>query len=316
MRIIFWGNGNRGVACLRALRDRGYCIDLVVVHPSSRGQWYGSVAETAGELGLDVVAPPDPNDSEMAESLKTRGADLFVLAGYGKILHREIIDLARVMAINLHAGKVPEYRGSSPLNWALINGEDSFGLSILKLDAGVDSGAVLLEREFEISADATIGELHAVANEQFPAMLLETIKLIETGEYVLKAQDAQRAGYFPLRFPDDGLILWDQLTAKQIHNRIRALTEPYPCAFTFYNGREVRLLKSELASDRHYGEPGRVYRVTDRGVLVCAADECLWLRRACFTDGDAQLADCVQRYDRLATVGEAVLQQLRGRTGP
>ncbi len=310
MRIVFWGNGNRGVGCLRALCERGYRSELAVVHPQGGGSWYASVAEVAGELGIHVLAPGDPNDASTAAALQEAEADVFVLAGYGKILRQHIIDIPRLMCINLHAGKVPVYRGSSPLNWALINGEGSFGLSVLKLDGGVDSGDVLMQREFEISGNDTIRELHGIANEQFPVMLLDALQQIESGRCTPKPQDAERARYFPLRFPDDGLVLWDQLTAQQVHNRIRALTEPYPCAFTFFKGRKVKLISSEPASTRHEGEPGRVYRNTDSGLLVCAADTCLWIKQACFADDGTQLADGVHRYDRLATVGGLALAQL------
>lgn len=310
MRIVFWGNGNRGVVCLRALCAHGYRSELAVVHPQGGGSWNASVAEVAGELGIRAIAPDDPNDASTAAALQKTQADVFILAGYGKILQQRIIDIPRLMCINLHAGKVPEYRGSSPLNWALLNGEASFGLSVLKLDGGVDSGDVLMQWEFEVSANDTIRELHSVANEQFPAMLLKVVQQIENGHCAPKPQDAQRARYFPLRFPDDGLVLWDQLTARQIHNRIRALTEPYPCAFTFFKGRKASLISSEPASAIYNGDPGRVYRKTDRGLLVCASDTCLWIKQACFADDDTPLADGVQRYDRLATVGGLALAQL------
>ncbi len=315
MKIVFWGNGNRGVACLRALHERGYRIERVVVHPGGQGQWYSSVAETAKQLGIETLAPQDPNDPAIpmyiGTALTPLGPDLFILAGYGKILRRNIIAIPRLMCINLHAGKVPEYRGSSPLNWALINGETSFGLSLLKLDGGVDSGDVLCERSFEISVNDTIRELHAVANEQFPVMLLETLRQIESGTYTLRPQDPARARYFPLRFPEDGLILWDQLTAEQAHNRIRALTEPYPCAFTYCNGREVKLISSQLHEGTYCGEPGRVYRVDGQRLLVCAVDKCLWIKEARFADDATPLAAAVRRYDRLATMGGMALETLR-----
>lgn len=310
MRIVFWGNGNRGVACLRALCGRGHRPELAVVHPSAGESWHASVAESAGALGIQALAPDDPNDASVSAALQEIQADVFILAGYGKILRPPIIDIPRLMCINLHAGTVPEYRGSSPLNWALINGETSFGLSVLKLDSGIDSGEVLMQREFEISENDTIRELHGIANEQFPAMLLDVVQQLVGGLCTPKAQDSKRARYFPLRFPDDGLVLWDQLTAAQIHNRVRALTEPYPCAFTFFEGRRVKLISSEHASTRYNGEPGRVYRNTERGLLVCAADTCLWVTQACFADDGNALADDVQRYERLATVGGLALAQL------
>ncbi len=295
---------------MRALCEHGCRSELAVVHPPAGGSRHASVAEVASELGIQAIAPDDPNDAPTAAALQKARADVFILAGYGKILRQHIIDIPRLMCINLHAGKVPEYRGSSPLNWVLMSGENSFGLSVLKLDGGVDSGDVLLQRVFEISESDTIRELHSIANEQFPVMLLEVLQQIESGSCTPKPQDAERARYFPLRFPDDGLVLWDQLSARQIHNRIRALTEPYPCAFTFFKGRRVKLISSEPASTIYNGESGRVYRETERGLLVCAADTCLWIKQACFADDDTPLADSVQRYDRLATVAGLAMAHL------
>lgn len=311
MRIVFWGNGNRGVSCLRALHERGYEPHHVVVHPQEGKQWYSSVAETAQALGIETSAPHDPNDEATQNTLRKLEPDLFVLAGYGKILREPVRAIPRLMSINLHAGKVPEYRGSSPLNWALINGETTFGLSILKLDGGIDSGEVLCERTFEISVNDSIQALHTIAGEAFPTMLVETVRRIETNSCTSRPQDPARARYFPLRFPEDGLILWDQLSAEQAHNRIRALTEPYPCAFTFYNGREVKLISSQLHEGTYCGEPGRVYRIDGQRLLICAADKCLWIKDARFADDGSPLGAAVQRYDRLATMGGLALEELR-----
>ena len=307
MKIVFWGNGNRGVSCLEALHRRGYGIEAVVAHPETSGQWYGSVAALAEQLGIPCIDPKDPNTEEVATTLEKIGADLFILAGYGKILTQKIIDIANLMSINLHAGKLPNYRGSSPMNWALINGDDSFTLSIIKIDAGVDSGDIVMERTFDVSVDYTIRDLHAVANEQFPLMLLEVVSQLEGGGYVLAPQNTAQASYYPLRFPDDGLVLWDVHTALQVHNRIRALTEPYPCAFTLFNGKRVKLLSSELNESDFFGEPGRVYRKSSRGLLVCALDKALWIKEAVFAETQEPLASQIERYESLATLRQTML---------
>ena len=307
MKIIFWGKGNRGVSCLKALCDHNYNIDLVVGHPSKGASWYASVAQVAKERGIEVIEPENPNDAYVEKLLADRQPDLFILAGYGKIVRQNIIDIPKLMCINLHGGKMPAYRGSSPLNWALINGETSFGLSVLKVDAGVDTGDILIEREFSISGDDTIKELHKIADEQFPLMLLEAVAQLQRGTCVLKSQDKYQGSYYPMRFPEDGLILWEHYTAEQVHNRIRALTEPYPCAFTYFRGRMVKLLSSELYDYDYFGEPGRVYMKTKRGLLVCAADKCLWITAAKFTDGQDDVFESIQRYDQLLTAKELVL---------
>lgn len=306
MRIVFWGKGQRGVACLQALRQYGEHVVCVIVHPEDVGGETTSVRTVAEANGIPVLAPNDPNAEDVMTQLRAQRADLFVLGGYGKIFRQPTMDIPSVMTINLHGGKLPECRGSSPMNWALIRGESSFTLSIIRVASGVDAGDVLIERTFPIGSNDTIVDLHAIAEREFPAMLVEAVTQIARGAVTFRVQDASRAAYFPLRFPDDGLILWDQLTAQEIHNRIRALTAPYPCAFTYAAERKVLLLRSELPATPTYGDPGRIYRMTERGLLVCALDRCLWITHAYFADDRTPLTETVQRYDRLATVRGAV----------
>lgn len=306
MEITFFGNGSRGVSCLQALLENGYKINLVVIHPTDKN----TVKELAKQKGITTFEPDDPNSEEALKRLSSLGSDLFVLAGYGKIFYQQIINIPKIMCLNLHGGKLPQRRGSSPMNWALINGDKSFTLSIIKVATGVDCGDVLVERTFNIDINDTIRDLHKIANEHFPVMLLEAVEQIANGTYQLRVQNNIPAAYYPLRFPDDGLILWDMNTAEEIHNCIRALTEPYPCAFTFYNNRRIKLLASELNEYPFYGEPGRIYQKTKRGILVCASDRCLWIKSAVFDDNGQSILDEVNRYDRLATVRWLTIQNM------
>ncbi len=143
-------------------------------------------------------------------------------------------------------------------------------------------------------------------------MLLEVIKSIESGNLMIRKQNDLLGSYYPLRFPEDGLILWDIHTSIEIHNRIRALTEPYPCAFTFFNGRKVKLLSSMLLDQNYFGEPGRVYRKSAvQGLLICAADKCLWVKESVFEDNPEPLFDTIQRYDKLATIRDSFLKNIQ-----
>ncbi len=314
MRLVLWANGNRGVRCLEQLVRDGSPPSLVVVHTGSKPSWYASVAQAAARLDIPTIAPADPNGKETVERLRRETPELFVLAGFGPILRRPVLDIPKRLTINLHGGRLPEYRGSSPMNWALIYGEDSFTLSIIRVDEGVDTGDVLLERSFPISQDDTIVDLHRTANEAFPEMLSEVIGRIVEDKLEPRQQDPARARYFPLRFPDDGLVLWDLYSAEQIHNRIRALRPPYPGAFTFYRRRRVQLISSKRRALDYMGEPGRIYRKTPDGLLVCAKNKCLWITEAVFTDDETPLAQTVNRYDKLATVQEAAARFHEERT--
>ncbi len=308
MRILFAGNKERGVSCLDALVANGYEVVSVLAHDSPAGQ---SLVDASTRQGIPVLRPKNVNHPDVIVQLSMFAPDLTVLAGYGQIVRQAFISIAALGCVNLHGGKLPQYRGSSPMNWALINGESSFTLSIIAVDAGVDTGDVLNERTFPIADDDTIVQLQETANRAFPEMLVEVVAQIETGTLVRRKQDESLAAYYPLRFPDDGLILFDLHTAEQIHNRIRALTDPYPGAFTFLKGMRVALLSSQLAKRLYFGEPGRVYLKNQNGLLVCARDKCLWIKTAVFADRSDALP-MINRYDKLATVSGLAVEPLRG----
>ena len=306
MRLVFAGHNPRGVSTLRALLEAGHEILLVLVHPPAASD---PVEAAAHEAGIAVEASANINNPALAERIGALAPEAVVLAGYGQIVQEPLLSLAPHGCLNLHAGKLPEYRGSSPLNWVLINGETEFTLSVTQLDAGVDTGDLLAEESFPIGPDDTIAELHRVATEAFPRLLLGVLERLAAGTARRRAQDSAAAAYYPLRFPEDGLLLWDQLTAEQAHNRIRALTDPYPGAFTFHGRRRLRVLASRRAELPFHGEPGRVYRVTPSGLLVCAADRSLWLERVEEETGADALAT-VARYDRLVTTSWLALDAL------
>jgi methionyl-tRNA formyltransferase len=313
MRILFAGHKERGVACLDALLRAGHVVVGVLAHPPAPdGPPVASLSAAARRHGLPLWEPVDASAPALLEALHPLRPDLTVLAGFGQIVRPPFIELARHGCINLHAGKLPQYRGSSPLNWALINGEREFTLSIIRVDAGVDTGPVLAEARFPIGIDDTIADLQRVATDAFPRLLLEVVGAIARGTVPARVQDETQATYWPLRFPDDGFVLWDLLTATQVHNRIRALTSPYPCAFTFWKGQRIGLLASALGDGRHRGEPGRVYRTTGDGLLVAARDRCLWVRRAVLTASGLDARTVVARYDRFATVTGLALSRLTG----
>jgi methionyl-tRNA formyltransferase len=309
-KLIVWAKGNRGTACLEAVLRAGLNVRAVVLHPEemvSKKDWVAGLKRRLG-AGVPVLAPADPNTAEFVDRLKSVGPDVFALAGYGKILRGDILNVPRVMSVNLHGGKVPAYRGSSPMNWALIRGEKRFTLSVLRVDSGIDSGDVLLEKTFSIAPSDTIADLHRTADREFPKMLVEVLGRITKRALRGKKQSGP-AGYFPLRFAEDGLVVWDLLTAKQVHDRIRALTDPYPGAYAYFDGRKVRLTASRLTMTPFYGEPGRIYQANDKGLLVAAKDRALWITQAFFekSASDRTAPSAIGRLPRYSRFASAAL---------
>jgi len=307
MKILFGGNKERGALCLKALHAKGHQIVGVLAHPSNgKLPPKGGLIELARQLNLPVYQPSDVNDPEVVESFRKLRPDLIVLAGYGPIINENVIAVAPKGSINLHGGKLPQIRGSSPMNWAMINNRKEFTLSIIQVDKGVDSGEVLLDKTFKIRPGDTIADLDRTASEAFPKMLIEVVGRLEKGRVRGRKQNPKLSAYYPLRFPDDGFIVWDMFTAEQIHNRIRALTDPYPCAFTYFQRRKIGLPASRLTSRPFYGEPGRIYRTSDSSLLVAASDRCLWIDRPIFEDTRESAILAVKRYDKFPTMRDAV----------
>ena len=307
MKIIFAGHKERGVECLKALLNNNYDVVQVIAQNGSGSETLVDLAES---IQIPVIRPGNVNDPKVIDRLKKLQADLVVLAGYCQIVKQPFINLAKSV-VNLHGGKLPQYRGSSPMNWALITGEKEFTISIIKVDKGVDTGDVLTEKTFPISMHHTIDDLQKTANKEFPRMLTELIGKIKASTVKPRKQDESQAAYYPLRFPDDGLILFDLFSAEQVHNRIRALADPYPGAFTFFSGQKIKLLKSRLYDKKFFGEPGRVYRKSGRKLLICAIDHALWIEKAILEDTGEDASEIIARYDKLATLRDLAIPNVR-----
>lgn len=303
MKIILIGNKQRGISCLEKLNDSNHEIISVIGNKLTKYENY--FVRKAKQIGFIALQPENINDSKFVHKLFSLEPDLIVIAGYSQILKKGLLSLPRYGCINLHGGKLPKYRGSSPMNWALINNEKQFTITIIKVDAGVDTGDILAEKTFDIQPEYNITDLHKLADKYFPEMLLEVINKIEKGTLNSEVQGIEKASYYPLRFPNDGIVFFDQIRAEEIHNRVRALTSPFPGVISFYKNKKIKILKSSLSHTPYYGESGRIYRISlKRGLLVCAKDKCIWLEKIVDFDTNKNCIDYFSRYESLATIRE------------
>lgn len=309
MKIILFAKGVRGLECCKALFDAGADICALVLHPNSEEKLTADFSEVADKNQCPVLDYENSNESQAVSHLSTYQADLHILAGYGKILKKEMISLPRVMTLNLHAGKLPEYRGSSPLNWCLIHGKREFTLSIIRVDSGIDTGEILAETTHAIAPHHTIKDLHEVANKEFPRMLIQLLQEIRSGKSKGRIQNQQNAAYFPRRFSEDGLILWDQHTAEEVHALTRALTDPYPCAFSFYEGIKIFIKRTSYTQIPFCGVSGRIYRISEGRILIAAKDRAIWIEEAKTEDG-RNMHELVKRYDQCLTLRSVALQHV------
>lgn len=273
MRILYLGNNVRGVRCLDRLVAEGFAVCGVVVHHWAREEpSETSVKLCAVRHKLLLLDPRNINDPEAVNTLTALKPDIFVMSGYTQILRPQILSIPPRGTVNLHGGKLPQYRGASPINWQIINGERRAACTILYADEGIDTGDIITEEEYEITPEDTATAILAKTLEIFPGLLVKALRGIEDGTAARRPQDRAAGSYYAKRYPRDGRIRWDLMTAEQVNNLCRALTPPYPGAFSILNGRKVVIWKTRLLDEPVKGVPGRIALKRPDGVIVIARD--------------------------------------------
>jgi methionyl-tRNA formyltransferase len=272
MRLIFLGTPSFAVPTLERIVAAGHEVLTVVTQPdrpSGRGQHPAPppVKEAALRLGLPVYQPERVRRPEAVEHLRALGAEAMVVVGYGQIIPQVIIDMAPRGIINVHASLLPKYRGAGPIQWAIINGETRTGVTTMQIDAGLDTGDMLLKAETEIGPDENSVELGKRLAVMGADLLVRTLEGFERGTIQPEKQDPAAASYAPILKKEDGLIDWSQ-PARAIHNRVRGL-EPWPGAYTRFRGQTLHIWKVGQAL-RPANPPGRIASVKPL-IVSCGA---------------------------------------------
>ncbi len=242
------GTPHFAVAPLKALAAAGHEIVGVVTRvdkPAGRGKVLTPppVKEAALALGLSVLQPKRVRDPEFIRTLRDIAPAAIVVAAYGQILPKEIMTLPRFGCINIHASLLPFLRGAAPINWSIIRGDTATGNTIMQMDEGMDTGAILAQERIPIEQKDTAGALSGKLSVLGARMIVEALPLIEAGKLAPKEQDHAKATLAPLLKKEDGRIDWS-LPATEIHNRVRGLS-PWPGAYTFLDGRMIKILETE-----------------------------------------------------------------------
>jgi len=272
LRIVFCGTPAFAVPSLRHLiAQPDFRVEAVVTQPDrprGRGQeTAGSpVKDAAVAAGIPVYQPEKIKSEEAYDYFKRLAPDVVVIIAYGQIIPQRLIDIPRLGWINLHASLLPKYRGAAPVNWAIVNGETRTGLTTMQIDAGLDSGPILLKRETEIGPDETTPELTVRLAELGGPLVEETLRKLDQGEITPAAQDNSRATFAPILKKDDGRIDWS-LSAHKIYNRIRGL-QPWPGAFTTFRGKTCQIWGKPLRPISAGGMPGVILPTREDGLLV------------------------------------------------
>jgi methionyl-tRNA formyltransferase len=282
MRVVFMGTPDFAAVSLRHLVEWGGS-DIVGVYsqpdrPCGRGQVCTPppVKLLAMEHRLPVFQPLNFKSQADVDQLAALSPDLLLVAAYGLILPQSVLDIPRLGAINVHASLLPEYRGAAPIQRAIIDGRHVTGITIMRMEAGLDTGDILLQRSRAIGIDDTAQSLHDELAEMGGKLLVEALNKLHDGRLVRIPQDHARATYAPKLAKEEGRIDWNQ-PALTVHNRIRGLF-PWPGSWFDWDGMPGRTLRLTVHPGR-IGEPlpagatpGEIFGVADDSVLIACAD--------------------------------------------
>ncbi|POY57407.1 bifunctional UDP-glucuronic acid oxidase/UDP-4-amino-4-deoxy-L-arabinose formyltransferase [Pectobacterium versatile] len=272
MKAIVFAYHDIGCVGLEALKLAGYEIQAVFTHSDAPGEnhFYASVAKAAAEMDVPVFAPEDINHPLWVNRIRELAPDVIFSFYYRTLLSDDILQLPAFGAFNLHGSLLPRYRGRAPVNWVLVNGETQTGVTLHKMVSRADAGDIVAQSVVAIDDDDTALTLHGKCRTAAAALLAQQLPLIRSREITLTPQDESRASYFGRRTAGDGLIDWHK-SAREINNLIRAVTEPYPGAFTFLGERNVTIWRARVVKDKIGGEPGAILS-TSPLVVSCGED--------------------------------------------
>ena len=277
MRIVFMGTPDFAVGSLQALCESGKHEILAVVTQPDRPKGRGNkllqtpVKEYALEQGLTVYQPQKVKTPEFVELLHELQPELIVVAAFGQFLSKEILELPKYGCINVHASLLPKYRGAAPIQYAIIKGEKESGVTIMQMDIGMDTGAMLDKVVVPIAENTTMGELHDALREQGAALLLEVIDKIASGTAVAEPQDNEQATYATLLDRSMEHIDWSK-TAQEVHNLIRGFN-PAPSTFTkLPNGKSLKIWGSKMTGKSSTAAAGTVIETGKHSFFVACGE--------------------------------------------
>src|ERR1700676_2978137 len=280
MNLIFLGTPSFAVPTLEAIVGAGHHVLAVFTQPDrpkGRGGQVTATAvkETALRLGLPVNPPARIRRPEVVEQLKQMNPDAMVVVGYGQIIPQSIIDIPRHGILNVHASLLPKYRGAAPIQWAIANGEARTGVTTMRIDAGLDTGDMLLKWETAIGPEENAIELGQRMAQAGADLLVETLAGMDAGAVLPEPQDNSQASLAPILKKEDGIIDWNW-PARKIVDRARGFL-PWPGAYSFFRGQIFHIWKARVAEEGGTGLAGRLVPLKRRLLVTCGEGSALEL---------------------------------------
>jgi methionyl-tRNA formyltransferase len=273
VRVVFYGSGLFAVPSLQALHDHDYDIKCVVTQPdrpSGRGlvPKSSSVKVRALELDLPVIQPESVRSQEFVDRVRSFAPDVQVVASFGRILPPSVFELPPLGTLNVHASLLPLFRGAAPIQWAIAQGESETGVTIMRVDEGLDTGPIYLSARISIGENETSSDLEPRLARLGADLLVRVLVEIESGRLKSATQDHSRATLAPALRKEDSILDWNR-SAEDLARRIRAF-HPWPGSTTFQGDRALRIIRAHVATQTvpGEGEPGTIVAFDREGFVV------------------------------------------------
>ncbi len=306
MRVLLIGRDSFGKDCLKALLEQGEDLVGVITVPDNPGQAKANpTKEFATEAAIPLLLPSSLKDLKVTDWVKSRLPELIVLAFVTEIIPKAIFDIPKYKAINFHPALLPRYRGGSAINWAIINGETETGVTIHYIDAGIDTGDIIIQEKVPIYPEDTVASLYF--ERLYPIgvrMIAEAVRMIGEGEAPRIKQDNSKASYQPI-IQEKHVIIDFGKSVQTVHNLIRG-SNPHPGATTFLRGKKIKIWNSQIVSENiKPSRPGEILQIVPQGIIISVADGGIMAEKLQMEGGKkVSAADFVKTID--LTAGEIV----------
>lgn len=281
MKIVFMGTPDYAVSALEAIVQAGHEVTCAVTQPDKAkgrsGQvQFPPVKECAMKYGIPVFQPVKIKTAEAIAELRKYEADIFVVAAFGQILSKEILDMPRLGSVNIHASLLPKYRGAAPINWCIIDGEKETGVTIMQMDEGIDTGDMLSKAIVPIDEKETAESLFDKLAKAGAKLIVETLPLLEAGKITPEKQNEAEASHVTMMKKSLGHIDWSK-DAVSIERLVRGLNS-WPSAYTFMNGKSVKIWDCDVVSGQADQEAGTIVSVAKDSFDVATGKEIIRIR--------------------------------------
>ncbi len=279
-KIIFFGTPEFAIAPLEGIYEKEDLIAVVTQTDKPKGRGLkpspSPVKAWALSKGLPVFEPLKLKDPQFLETIKNLSPDLIVVCASGKILPKELFEIPRFGCWNIHASLLPKYRGASPINWAILQGEKETGITIMLMDEGLDTGPILLQKKTEISEEDTSITLSQKLSFIAKEAILEAIELHKKGKLKPFPQPEEGVSYAPILKKEDGFFSFEE-SAQKIEHKVRAFL-PWPSAFTYYKNKLLKVFSAKAIPLEHKEKPGTILKVDKDGILVATSEGAILLK--------------------------------------